>query len=93
MIAEMSYRVSFLFQFLNIVFSVGVFYFLSRLIDKSSLIPSLASYGGDYFSFVLIGIAFTGYFGVGLSSFANNLRQAQTTGGSKPCSPHRSAFQ
>lgn len=79
-IAEMSYRVSFLFQFLNIVFSVGVFYFLSRLIDKSALIPSLASYGGDYFSFVLIGIAFTGYFGVGLSSFANNLRQAQTTG-------------
>ena len=29
---------------------------------------------------MLIGIAFSGYFGVGLSGFANGLRQAQTTG-------------
>ncbi len=79
-IAEISYKVSFLLQFLNIFFSVGVFFFLSRLIDKSAVIPSLASYGGNYFSFVLIGIAFAGYFGVGLSSFASNLREAQTTG-------------
>ncbi len=79
-ISEISYRVSFLLQFFNIFFSVGVFFFLSRLINKTAVIPALASYGGDYFSFVLIGIAFAGYFGVGLSSFASNLRQAQTTG-------------
>ena len=42
--------------------------------------PYLEPYGGDYFAFVLIGIAFAGYFGVGLSRFANSLRQAQTTG-------------
>ncbi|MEJ2265934.1 MAG: ABC transporter permease, partial [Anaerolineales bacterium] len=42
--------------------------------------PYLEAYGGDYFAFVLIGIAFAGYFGVGLSSFSSSLRQAQTTG-------------
>lgn len=79
-IAEISYRVSFVLQFLNIFFSVGIFYFLSQLIDKAGSIPSLEAYGNDYFSFVLIGVAFGGYFGLGLSSFASNLRQAQTTG-------------
>ncbi len=42
--------------------------------------PYLEPYGGDYFAFVLIGIAFSGYFGVGLNSFASRLREAQTTG-------------
>jgi ABC-2 type transport system permease protein len=76
---ESSYRVAFVIQLLNIVFSVGVFYFISLLVGDSAE-PYLSDYGGDYFSFVLIGIAFSGYFGVGLSSFSNRLRQAQTTG-------------
>ncbi|MEJ2304341.1 MAG: ABC transporter permease, partial [Anaerolineales bacterium] len=46
----------------------------------SAASPYLEAYGGDYFAFVLIGIAFAGYFGVGLSSFSSSLRQAQTTG-------------
>ncbi|HEX7974719.1 MAG TPA: ABC transporter permease, partial [Anaerolineales bacterium] len=79
LLTEASYRFSFLLQFLNTFFSAAVFYFISRLLGPAAA-PYLAAYGGDYFSFVLIGIAFAGYFGVGLSSFANNLRQAQTTG-------------
>ena len=42
--------------------------------------PALANYGGDYFAFILIGIAFQRYFGVGLNSFTQSLRQGQTTG-------------
>ncbi len=76
---EFSYRFAFFFQFFNIFFMVGVFYFISSILGPAAS-PYLAAYGGDYFSFVLIGIAFAGYFGVGLSTFSNNIRQAQTTG-------------
>jgi ABC-2 type transport system permease protein len=76
---EASYRLAFILQFLNIFFTVGLFYFIARLLGDAAT-PHLEPYGGDYFSFVLIGIAFAGYFGVGLSSFSSSLRQAQTTG-------------
>lgn len=76
---QLSYRFSFILQFFGVFFSVFVFYFLSLLVGDSAA-PYLDAYGGDYFAFVLIGLAFSGYFGVGLRSFANNLREAQTTG-------------
>jgi ABC-2 type transport system permease protein len=77
--SEVSYRFSFLLQLLNIFFSVAVFYFVAQLLGDS-VNPYLEPYGGDYFSFVLIGIAFGSYFGVGLSSFSSGLRASQTTG-------------
>jgi len=77
--SEMSYRVSFALQFFTVFTSVAVFYFMAQLLGEAA-VPYLEPYGGDYFSFLLIGIAFGGYFGVGLSSFSNGLRQAQTTG-------------
>jgi ABC-2 type transport system permease protein len=77
--SEVSYRFSFLLQFLSIFFSVAVFYFVAKLLGDS-VNPYLEPYGGDYFSFVLIGIAFGSYFGVGLSSFSSGLRTSQTTG-------------
>ncbi len=76
---EISYRFSFLLQFFGVFFSVAVFHFVARLFGDSAA-AFLEPYGGDYFSFVLIGIAFGGYFGVGLSGFSSSLRQAQTTG-------------
>lgn len=79
LIQEASYRLSFFLQFINIVFSVLIFYFISRLLGEAAT-PYLKDYGGDYFTFVLIGIAFLGYFSTGLSSFANSLRHSQTTG-------------
>ena len=77
--SEVSYRFSFILQFLNIFFSVAVFYFVAQLLGDS-VNPYLEPYGGDYFAFVLIGIAFGSYFGVGLSSFSQSLRSAQMTG-------------
>ncbi len=79
LINELSYPVSFLLQIISIFFAVGVFYFISQMLGNA-VSGLLAQYGGSYFPFVLIGIAFSSYFGVGLSSFANNLRLAQTTG-------------
>ncbi len=79
LIQEASYRLAFFLQFFNVVFTVLIFYFISELIGEAAS-PYLERYGGDYFSYVLIGIAFLGYFSTGLSSFSNNLRHAQTTG-------------
>ncbi len=77
--SEISYRFSFLLQIASILLNIGIFYFISRLIGSAAL-PFLAEFQGNYFAFVLIGIAFARYFGVGLSSFARSLRKAQTTG-------------
>ncbi|MFC1948184.1 ABC transporter permease [Chloroflexota bacterium] len=75
----LSYRLSFILQFGGIFFNVAVFYFLSQLFGNN-LVSQLDQYGGDYFSFVLVGIAFTGYMGLSLSTFAGSIRQSQITG-------------
>lgn len=76
---EISYRTSFLVGIGSIFFNVLVFFFLSKFINTATE-PMLAETNGDYFSFVLIGVAFGSYFGVGMNSFARALRLAQTTG-------------
>lgn len=76
---HLSYRLQFALDLLSIVFSVATFYFVSRLFS-SAQIPALETYGGDYFSFVLIGISFSAYQGVGLHSFASSIRQEQYLG-------------
>ncbi len=78
-VEETSYRLSFLMGLFGVIFGAFTFYFLAQLIDERA-IPALAQYGTDYFSFVLIGLAFNGYFTVGLNSFSRGLRQAQNTG-------------
>jgi ABC-2 type transport system permease protein len=74
-----SYRLSFLLQMVGIFFSVATFYFLSRLLG-GAMAPQLEAYGGDYFSFVLIGLAFMGYMGLSMSSFADSIREGQMMG-------------
>ncbi len=74
-----SYRTSFAFQFLGIFFSVATFYFLARLFG-GIVAPQLEAYGGNYFAFVLIGVAFSGYMGFSLSSFAASIREGQVMG-------------
>lgn len=75
----LSYRLSFLLQLGGIFFNVALFFFLSQLFG-SAVSPQLAEYGGDYFSFVLIGLAFTGFLGLSLSSFAQSIREGQMMG-------------
>lgn len=76
---ETSYRLAFTTGIGGVLLQAFIFYFLALFIGDSAA-PLLHEYGGDYFAFVLIGIALGGYFGVGLSGFAGALRQAQTTG-------------
>ena len=79
LVIEASYRVAFLLRMCEIFFSVAVFYFLAKLLG-TSVSPYVRPYGGDYFSFVLIGIAFSGFLSIGLQSFSLNIRTEQLMG-------------
>jgi ABC-2 type transport system permease protein len=76
---ELSYRLSFLMSISGIFFTAFTYFFVAKLLGDS-VQPLLEPYGGDYFAFAIIGVAFGGYFTLGLSGFARALRQAQTTG-------------
>ncbi|HEA69513.1 MAG TPA: ABC transporter permease, partial [Desulfobacterales bacterium] len=52
----LSYKLQFLLQFVGIFFSSMVFFFVSKLIG-GGISAQLAPWGGDYFSFVIIGVA------------------------------------
>jgi ABC-2 type transport system permease protein len=75
----LSYRLSFALHLFGIFFSVASFYFVSRLFG-AAMVPQLEQYGGDYFSFVLIGLAFSSYLGLSLANFSSSIREGQTTG-------------
>lgn len=76
---EISYKFSFLLQLFGIFINVSIFFFLSKLFGTSQ-IPQLAQYGGNYFTFVLIGIAFNYYLSVSLYSISQSIREGQMTG-------------
>lgn len=74
-----SYRFAFLLDIGSVVFKAATFYFVSRMIGGAAS-PHLAEFGGAYFPFVLLGIAFSSYQTVGLNAFAQSLRQEQFIG-------------
>ena len=76
---EVSYKFSFLLQVFGIFINVSVFFFLSKLLGTAS-IPQLDQYGGNFFAFVLIGIAFNYYLSVALYSITQSIREGQMTG-------------
>lgn len=75
----MSYRLSFLLQFIGMFLAVATFYFLSRVIG-GGMTGSLEEYGGDYFSFVLLGLALSAYMTLGLQTFSSSIREGQMMG-------------
>jgi len=76
---EKSYRFSFFTQSVGILFSVIMFYFIAHIFGKAAT-PYLSAYGGAYFPFVLIGIAFYRYLSVSLSTFCDTIREGQVSG-------------
>lgn len=73
-----SYKLSFVFSLFGILFSSATFFFISRLIAPGAV--SLAGYGGDYFSFAMIGIAFSGLLGIFQEGLPQVVRGAQVSG-------------
>jgi ABC-2 type transport system permease protein len=78
-INEASYKWSFLFQFFSMFVNVGVFFFLSKMVGGASS-KYISEYGGNYFSFVLIGVAFTSYLEVAINSLSTSIRNGQMMG-------------
>jgi ABC-2 type transport system permease protein len=71
-----SYKLGFAMELGSVFFSAATFYFVAKVFGAAAA-PMLARYGGDYFSFVLIGVAFATYQNVGMNSFSQALRQEQ----------------
>jgi ABC-2 type transport system permease protein len=73
-----SYKLSFLYSLIGVFFSSATFFFISKLIAPGSM--SLSAYGGDYFSFAMIGIAFSGLLGIFQEGLPSVIRNAQVSG-------------
>ncbi len=78
-LSSLSYRLGMALEALSIVLSVATFYFVAKLLGPQAA-PALAPYGGDYFPFVLVGLAFSAYQNVGLHSLAQSIRHEQYLG-------------
>ena len=74
-----SYRFNFFFQNASLVFSIVTLRFVANLLDGSR-VSALQQYGGDYFSFVLIGAGLSLLAYPITKSFAGGVRAAQVTG-------------
>jgi ABC-2 type transport system permease protein len=76
---EISYRLAFFLELFGILPAVLMFFFLSKLFGGMISGP-LREYGGQYFPFVLIGIAAQSYLSLSLRSFATSIRESQLSG-------------
>ncbi|MBN1270035.1 MAG: ABC transporter permease [Kiritimatiellae bacterium] len=76
---QTSYRFHFFLMLWGVFFSVVMFHFLSALIPGQTS-AALQRYGGDYFSFVLIGLAFSQYFDHALNGMKRKIQEAQMAG-------------
>jgi ABC-2 type transport system permease protein len=74
-----SYRLQFIIQGFGVFLTTCSFFLVSKMFSGQE-ISFLKPYGGDYFSFVLIGIALTDYLTISTNSFASEIRSAQIVG-------------
>ncbi|MDO8947200.1 MAG: ABC transporter permease [Desulfocapsaceae bacterium] len=74
-----SYRLQFIMQGFGILLTTFSFSLIDKMLGGQNL-PALSPYGGDFFAFVLIGIAFTDYLTISTTTFANEIRNAQMVG-------------
>ena len=70
-----SYRLQFFFQVSSVLSVCITFFFLSIMMRRvEGTIESLQTYGGRYFGFVLIGLAFSSYLDSALRILAQAIR-------------------
>jgi len=74
-----SYKFRVFLQFGDMIFSLVMFYFLGKTFS-GAISPYITQYGGDYFSYALVGIAVTSFVTVGLDALAGEVRAAQVEG-------------
>jgi ABC-2 type transport system permease protein len=76
---EASYRLDVLLRIIGALVSVATFYFIARLFEGAP-VAGLERYGGDYFQFVLIGIAFSSLITMSADGLAEVVHEGQHDG-------------
>ncbi len=79
LIEKMSYKAPFFFDSLRIVANLLTFFFIAKVFGAGAS-KYLTGYGGEYFPFVLVGIAFAGYQSAALNSLSGALGSEQGNG-------------
>lgn len=77
---ETSYKFQFIWSFATVFFTVATFYFVAGLISADRPVAVLAEYRGDYFAYVVIGIAIARYLDAALAGTTTAIRQAMSQG-------------
>ena len=72
--ADISYKLSFAFQVVDILIGLGSFYFLARLIGPASF------HGYRPFPFLLVGVAVNGYMTTSLACYSHSIRGSHPLG-------------
>lgn len=76
---RLSYKTSFILEWISALTTVTTFYFVSKLVSQNAT-TYLLEYQTGYFPFVLIGLVFSGYLNTALQSFSSNIRNEQLLG-------------
>jgi ABC-2 type transport system permease protein len=75
-----SYRVAFALQFVTLLLTLSISFYVGRLVDSSASPAAREHLPGGYFGFAVIGMSLLAILQTGITSFAMKLRQEQTTG-------------
>ena len=78
-INEASYKFAFFLQLVGILVSMITYFFLSKLLGDIG-VSYLKPYGGNYFSFILIGVAFFSYLRISIDGISKSIREGQMLG-------------
>jgi ABC-2 type transport system permease protein len=73
------YRAAFIIKMLGVVLAIGSLVFLSRFVG-AAVNPHLASYGGNYLGFMVLGVLAAEFQQVGVSGLAQRIRMSQMMG-------------
>ena len=76
---ETSYKAGFMLRIAGALLNVAIYYFIARAFGGLAT-PYLQAYGGNYFAFVVIGVACNSYLALGIGAIGNSMRDGQMTG-------------
>jgi ABC-2 type transport system permease protein len=76
---DVSYKLGFLFRVCSGILIIAIYYFIANVFGDTAA-PYLRAYGGSYFAFVIIGVAFSEYMTIGMNAIGDSVREGQMTG-------------
>jgi len=78
-LVEASYKFPFLLDIFGIFVTLLIYFFIDKLFGYR-IAEHLEEFGVNYFSYVLLSMAFFGYIGIGITSFSSRIRNEQLQG-------------